>query len=385
MRRLVPTDKTVKELQSAQQPDTSRKLVDYLILPSEIRTKSQLTNALKLASEQTKERGCFVFWRRSTARHQGFAQDFTLQTIQHCAQSSGWRLTTQTPAIIWPRSTGVFSQWINQFLGPLIPGTCLTEVLVLRKIPSTRDRSCSIIVPARNEAGNLPELLDRIPHFGTSQEIILIEGGSTDETRQVADRESKARPQQKIRVLAQKGSGKGSAVREALRACRGELVFILDADLSVDPEALPNFYASITQDDVDFINGDRMTLPMEKGAMRWLNYCGNQCFAYLINLQLGRHLSDTLCGTKVFHREDFRTQNDGLPDIDPFGDFSLLLGTRSRHLRIKEVSVTYRARKYGKTNIQRWRDGLRLLRIWFHGLFLTRFVSFKASPTIDEQ
>ena len=377
MRQMVPSDMTVNELQPGQPTEESRELVDYLILPFQIQTESQLANALKLAAGQTKERGCLVYWR-SSGRHQGSSQDLTLETLQNCAQSNGWRLTSRNSAIIWPHSLGLVSRWINQFLGPLIPGACLTEVIVLRKTPSTKDRSCSIIVPARNEAGNLPELLDRIPHFGKSQEIILIEGGSTDETRQVADRESNARPQQNIRVLDQKGRGKGSAMREALRACRGELVFILDADLSVDPEALASFYASITQDDVDFINGDRMTLPMEKGAMRWLNYWGNQCFTTLMNLQLGTHLSDTLCGTKVFYRDDFRTQNDGLPDIDPFGDFSLLLGTRSRHLRIKEVSVTYRARKYGKTNIQRWRDGLRLLRIWLHGLSLTRFISFKA-------
>lgn len=277
---------------------------------------------------------------------------------------------------MWPYSVGPVSKCLNRILSPLLPFLCQAEVWIARRNSPPRNRSCSIIIPARNEAGNIAELLDRLPRFGTTQEVLIIEGGSSDKTLEIAHLEASSRPEQEIKVLEQTEQGKGSAVRQALMACRGELIFILDADLSVDPEILPAFYRAICGQEADFINGNRFAHQMEEGAMRPLNWLGNRVFAALLSLQLGLKLSDTLCGTKVFYREDFVNQSDGLPELDPFGDFSLLIGAATRPLRIAEIPVDYRARKYGTTNIRRWRDGYTLLRIMVRGLSITPFPSY---------
>jgi glycosyltransferase involved in cell wall biosynthesis len=239
------------------------------------------------------------------------------------------------------------------------------------------------VIPARNEAGNIRELFHRLPRFGSSQQIVFIEGGSCDGTWEAIHEEARKCEDRDIVVMKQRGIGKGAAVREALNACRADLVFILDSDLSVDPEVMIEFYEMMCLRDVDFINGTRMVYPMEIGAMRPFNWVGNKVFAYLLSYLLDRRFSDTLCGTKVFFREDFVVQDDFVTRLDPFGDFSLLIGAGGRHLRIREQAVSYRSRTYGATNIRRWRDGLRLLRIVIVGLPRVKFVRYSGGAESD--
>jgi glycosyltransferase involved in cell wall biosynthesis len=265
---------------------------------------------------------------------------------------------------------------INRWLSPLVPFACHVTVYAARRRVSVKEFSCSVVIPARNEAGNIRELLNRLPQFGSSQEIVFVEGGSSDATWEAIHEESRKCEDRDIVVMKQRGIGKGAAVREALAACSADLVFILDSDLSVDPEALIEFYEMMCLHDVDFINGTRMVYPMEMGAMRPFNWVGNKVFASLMSYLIDRRFSDTLCGTKVFFRDDFVDQDDFLTRLDPFGDFSLLIGAGAQQLRIREQAVSYRSRTYGATNIHRWRDGLRLLRIVIVGLPRVKFVRY---------
>ena len=174
-----------------------------------------------------------------------------------------------------------------------------------RRIVPRRDYVCGVIVPAWNEAGNLGEILNRLPAFGTPREVVFAEGWSTDGTWETIATEIQKRPGENILDLRQRGDGKGQAVRQAIDSCQGELIFILDADLSVDPEGLSGLYQNMQRESADFINGNRFARSMELGAMKPLNWLGNKVFTRLISFLLGQRFSDTLCGTKVFFRKDF--------------------------------------------------------------------------------
>ena len=238
-----------------------------------------------------------------------------------------------------------------------------SKALVSERANEGAEWSCTVVVPVRNEAGNVGELLDRIPIFGRSLEVILVEGGSSDDTWNVVLQESKKMRPFLVQAIKQQGRGKRQALIDAASACRGDLLFILDGDLSVDPEVLSAFYRIIQAGEARFLLGTRFRVRMEPNAMRLFNYFGNRGFALLWSWLLKTPVSDSLCGTKVFFRDDFfgGAYNLELVD-DPFGDFSLLLGAALLELKTKEVPVCYRARRYGKTNIRRWRDGWILFR-----------------------
>lgn len=234
-----------------------------------------------------------------------------------------------------------------------------------------KDHSCSIIIPARNEAGTIRQLVQLVPEMGLGTEVIAVEGGSRDGTWAVL-RELASEPgTRSLTVLKQRGQGKAGAVREGIAAAAGELIFILDADATVDPGELPLFYEAICGGQGRFGNGTRMIYPMEPDAMPLLNRWVNRAFAAGFSGWLGQRITDALCGTKVFFKTDYeemaRARSIGAARAaadDPFGDFELLFGAGRLGLKIVEVPVRYRRRRYGRTNIRRWRDGWQLLRIW---------------------
>lgn len=225
--------------------------------------------------------------------------------------------------------------------------------------------SCSVIVPARNEAGTIETVLRRVPEMGGGTEVIVVEGHSQDDTWAAVER-ARERDAGRIKAWKQRGGGKAGAVREGLMEATGDLLFILDADLSVRPEELTRFYDVMLSGAADFVNGTRLVFPMEPGAMRFLNEVGNRFFARAWTWLLGQPITDALCGTKVFWRQHYlamRQDPRSLRALDPFGDFELLYGAARLHLRVVEVPVRYQRRTYGSTNIHRWHDGWLLLKM----------------------
>ncbi len=226
-----------------------------------------------------------------------------------------------------------------------------------------------MVVPSRNEKGNLAELVRRIPEFPGGAEIVYVDGDSTDGSLEEIQRLKDAHPEKMIRIFREpKPWGKAAAVWLGFKEAKGDILIILDADLSVDPEILPQFDSALTSGQGDFINGTRMVHPMEKRAMRFLNYFGNRFFAPLLSFLIGQKITDTLCGTKALRRADYERMAKSLEftkRIDPFGDFTLLLGAASLGLKIVEIPVSYRSRVYGKTKISRFWDGARLFLICF--------------------
>jgi glycosyltransferase involved in cell wall biosynthesis len=177
-------------------------------------------------------------------------------------------------------------------------------------------------------------------------------------------------------LLQQTGVGKGDAVRRGFAIASGDMLMILDADMTVPPEDLPRFYEVLRSAKGDFANGVRLVYPMEDQAMRYLNMVGNKFFSLAFSWLLGQPIKDTLCGTKVLWKVDYDlivANRSYLGDFDPFGDFDLLFGAAKLNHKIVDLPIRYRERKYGTTNIQRWKHGWLLLRMV---LFAARRIKF---------
>ena len=233
-------------------------------------------------------------------------------------------------------------------------------------LPDTRTPSVSVVIAARNESGHIDELIERIPEMGGGTEIVFVEGNSTDDTYEAIERAIANHPGRNCKLLKQPGKGKGDAVRTGFDAAEGDILMILDADITVPPEDLPRFYELIADGSAEFVNGVRLVYPMEGEAMRFANLLGNKFFSWAFSWLLGQSIRDTLCGTKVLRRSDYAriaANRAYFGDFDPFGDFDLLFGAAKLSLKIQEVPIRYRARRYGETNISRWKHGWLLLKM----------------------
>ena len=234
-----------------------------------------------------------------------------------------------------------------------------------------------LIVPARNEAGNIEEIFRRTPEMGAGTELIFVEGNSQDNTFEAIEKAIAAHPERNAKVFRQPGRGKGDAVRLGFQKASGDILMILDADMTVPPEDLPRFYEALVNGHGEFINGVRLVYPMEKQAMRYLNFLGNKFFSMAFSWLFGQPIKDTLCGTKVLSRKNYETLANNrwyFGDFDPFGDFDLLLGAAKMNLKIVEMPIRYAERTYGETNIDRWRHGWLLLKMVIFAMRKIKFI-----------
>lgn len=294
--------------------------------------------------------------------------------IVHLLKMSGFETIQQFSMTIAPLNIPGVSGFFNRVVGNL-PGVNqlgLSNVVVSRcttpaVVEPARPQSVSIVIPARNEAGHIEPLLARIPRLAAKQEIIFVEGHSTDATwwaiqKAVRDYTGPF----KLVAMQQEGRGKGDAVRKGFAAATGEVLMILDADISVPPEELPGFFNALADGQGEFINGSRMVYLMDQKAMRFLNLLGNKGFGWMFTYLVSQRFRDTLCGTKVLLKSDYdriAAQRAYFGDFDPFGDFDLLFGAAKLNLKIIDYPVHYKARVYGETNISRFRHGWMLLKM----------------------
>lgn len=281
-----------------------------------------------------------------------------------------------------PAYIPLLSTFCNRFLAnmPFFWKLSLVEIIVARPLSIRKppeDVTCSVIIPCRNEKGNIEQAVLRTPDMGRHTELIFVEGHSEDGTLEECERVKAKYPDRDITVLVQDGKGKGDAVRKGFANAKGDVLMILDADLTVPPEDLPKFFEAIVSGKGEFINGSRLVYQMEKQAMRFLNLLGNKFFSRAFTYLLEQRIRDTLCGTKVLWKDDYEriiAGRDYFGDFDPFGDFDLLFGAAKLNLRIVEIPIRYRERRYGRTQISRFKHGWLLLKMTLFAIKKIKFI-----------
>jgi SAM-dependent methyltransferase len=275
---------------------------------------------------------------------------------------AGFEPLAERREILVPMRPGRLAAVVNGVVArlPLLRSLTLTYWLIARPAPqAARELGVTVVVPCRNEAGNIDAIVERTPDMGSATEILFAEGGSSDDTRARVE-QAIAGSERDMSLIVQTGKGKANAVHEAFAIAKHEILMILDADLTVPPEDLPKFYEALASGRGELINGSRLVYGMEPGAMRFLNMIANRLFAILMSTILGQYVKDTLCGTKALHRDDYRKMMAKRHEIgpeDPYGDYDFLLGASILGLKILNVPVRYRARTYGETNIERFSGG----------------------------
>jgi SAM-dependent methyltransferase len=305
---------------------------------------------------------------------------FTSPDVRNLLGLARFEVIRNWHEVLFPLPIPILNPLLNRYGAklPLLSHLALSNFYVARPMPAPPDELpvVSVIVPARNEAGNIDAIFKRTPEMGAGTELIFVEGHSRDNTYETIETVIAAHPERRARLFRQTGIGKGDAVRLGFEQASGGILMILDADMTVPPEDLPRFYRALHDGSGDFINGVRLVYPMEDEAMRVLNFLGNKLFSLAFSWLLGQPIKDTLCGTKALRREhyDLISANRAyFGDFDPFGDFDLLLGAARQNLKIVEIPIRYRQRTYGTTNIQRWKHGLLLARMV---LFAARRIKF---------
>ncbi len=300
--------------------------------------------------------------------------------IENLLNLEGFENIKTERKLLFPKRFPLISPIFNRILAnlPIIDRLCLTCLIIARpRIETNQEYSVSIIIPARNESGNIENAIRRMPKFGKSQEFIFVEGNSSDGTYEEMLKVKEKYRDHNIIVMKQSGKGKGNAVREGFEKATGDILMILDADLTVPPEDLPKFYSALQKNRGEFINGCRLVYQMEKQAMRFLNLLGNKFFGMFFTYILGQRLKDTLCGTKALFRSNYKKIKENrnyFGDFDPFGDFDLLFGATKLNLKIVEVPVRYKERQYGSTQIRRFAHGWLLLEMSLFALKKIKFV-----------
>ncbi len=305
-----------------------------------------------------------------------------LQDIRNILKLSDFETVKADYQILMPVYIPVISTLLNRIIVkvPFFRKLALNEIVIARiceKRGDAEDTTCSVVVPCRNEKGNIENAVQRIPDMGRHTELIFVEGHSKDDTSAECFRVQKAYPDRDIQVLVQDGKGKADAVRKGFRHAKGDVLMILDADLTIPPESLPKFFEAIVSGKGELVIGSRLVYQMEKEAMRTLNLLGNKFFSTMFTYLLDQRIRDTLCGTKVLRRRDYEKIVAGrsyFGDFDPFGDFDLLFGAAKLNFQIVEIPIRYRERTYGSTQIDRFRHGWLLLKMTAFAMRKIKFI-----------
>lgn len=312
----------------------------------------------------------------------------SLEDIRNILDLENFEIITHGKRCLLPKDIPFVSAIVNKFIAPLpiFNQMCLTEYVIARPrqqpSPLPKDKlnklTCSVLIPARNEAGNIASCMTRMPRLGKLTEIIFVEGHSTDETwREIQVIQKQYDQDWSIKAIQQTGRGKGNAIREACEIAEGDILIILDSDLTVQPEDLTYFFNAVAFNHCDFANGCRLVYPLTKETMPWLNIMANRFFAWLLSFLLNTKIKDSLCGTKAFRKIDYQRISDNrqyFGDFDPFGDFDLLFGAAKLGLKIQDIPIKYMPRTYGKSNIRHFKEGLELFKMCLYAAAKIKFI-----------
>lgn len=312
--------------------------------------------------------------------------------IRNILELTDYEVVEEGVKLVLPRRIPFFANWMNEKLIRFswARHLALMQFFVAQQLPETpmqEKLTCSVIIPCRNERDNVADAVERMPKMGAHTELIFVDGQSTDGTVEEIERHiERCKGTKDIRLIHQVQKktnlvpgnetpanlmlklGKGDAVRKGFSAAKGDILMILDADLTVAPEDLPKFFKAITQGKGRFINGTRLVYPMEGKSMKFFNMVGNKFFSWVFTWLLNQRIKDTLCGTKVLFKSDYEKIVEGrsyFGDFDPFGDFDLLFGAARLGIPITELPIRYRSRIYGDSKVRVFKHGILLLKMSF--------------------
>jgi SAM-dependent methyltransferase len=296
------------------------------------------------------------------------------EEIKNMLSLADFEVVRDDAHLVCPVRVPLLADLVNRYVGrlPLVDELSLVFGIVARPAPvragtaQPAQPTVSVVIPCRNEAGHIRPLVESLPRLPEGSEFLFVEGHSTDETAAVIQQVIAENPDRPLRFFRQPGQGKGDAVRFGFAQAGGDVLLILDSDMGVAPGDVPKFVEALARGKGEMVNGSRLVYPMEGRAMRFLNLLANKLFALQFSWLLGQQVRDTLCGTKALWREDYEriaANRAYFGDFDPFGDFDLLFGAARLNLRIVDIAVRYRERRYGSTNISRFRHGWLLLQM----------------------
>jgi glycosyltransferase involved in cell wall biosynthesis len=228
----------------------------------------------------------------------------------------------------------------------------------------------SVVVPVYNEQATLPQILESVRAVPIPKEIVIVDDGSTDGTRDFlrclegdlaeAARAGALDPKNEIRVFYQtRNQGKGAALRRGFAEATGDIIIIQDADLEYDPREYPKLIAPILEGKADAVYGSRF-LGFPRRVLYFWHHVGNWLLTLASNVFTGLDLSDMETGYKMFRAELVK----GLPiRSDRFGiEPELTAKLAKLHARIYEVPISYSGRTYAEGKKIRWTDGV--LALW---------------------
>lgn len=306
---------------------------------------------------------------------------FSLEDVRNLLGLTGYEAVKEFHSLLLPVRVPLLSWFLNRVVARIPPfhKLCYVKALVARVVeaePQPERFSVSVIIPCKNEAGNVEAAVERIPGMGRHTEIIFCDDKSTDGTADKVREMQRKYPDKDIKLVQGPGISKSFNVWTGFDAAQGDILMILDADLTTIPEELPYFYAAIAEGRGEFINGSRMVYPMAEDAMKPLNVLGNKMFSMAFSYLLGQSIKDTLCGTKVMWRRDYQRMKafrDTWGVTDRWGDYELIFSAARLNLKILDLPVHYLERVYGETKMtKRFRNAAVMARMCLAALFRLR-------------
>lgn len=219
----------------------------------------------------------------------------------------------------------------------------------------------SVAVPIYNERATLLPLLERVLAVPLPLEVILVDDGSTDGTRELL-RERVEGSDPRIRVIYQeRNQGKGAAIVAAIGQACGQYLIVQDADLEYDPRDYPHLLEPLLDGRADVVFGSRFLGGGPHRVLNYHHYVANRSLTALSNVLTNLNLTDMECGYKVFRREVLQ----GLQLREERFGFEPEVTARVARagLRVYEVPISYAGRSYEEGKKITWRDGVRALRV----------------------
>jgi len=263
-----------------------------------------------------------------------------------------------------------FINYINIFLSffPFIDFFASEEFTIFRRNSENNrnEKGLTICVTVKNEKPIIETLINKIPKITNKQEIIFIEGGSTDGTYEEIQRQIEKNKDKDIKLIKQKTIGQKEAIKTGFDNASHDVITLFEGDGTCNPKDLIYFYNSIAENKADYIQGTRLAYPLDGNQMPLLNKIGNMFYAIWFTWILGQRVTDVLSGIKAIDKGVYnKIINDWeyFGKDDPFGDFELLFIVTKNCFKISEIPINYYPRPYGETKTKIFVHGFKLLKI----------------------